>query len=199
MVPRLEGIDQLTKKGSNITQILYADGDSHDFYYATTKAQDHHLWDGIWPSSWVQPPTKIDKSRVAPKCTSELTVLQRNYEYRCIYVKPVEYLKHGDRLITGTPPADLITREISTCEYLRKHPHPNVCTYHGVLADGDNYVQGLVLDMYSTTLKLALTISTRSVSYTATLSRRIYSLTRKSSNLSSVTSTQHIDVESGAR
>ena len=45
--------------------------------------------------------------------------------------------------------------EVEMLEFLRKHPHPNICVYFGCSRDG-NYIAGICIQRYPRTLKQAV-------------------------------------------
>jgi serine/threonine protein kinase len=159
-IPRLFLIEQRKQKDGD-TWLLFGDKakESNDIYYAKATANDTRLV-GSWPWKWAFPPFLIDKRRVVPQYMPNMTVTHRDASYlsgcdefdRYFHVKSPQYLLHGDRLVTGPPPVDIMSREIKTCEFLNKHPHPNVCAYHGVLLDSDSFAEGLVFDKYTMNL-----------------------------------------------
>ncbi|KAI6262869.1 hypothetical protein MCOR34_011955 [Pyricularia oryzae] len=62
------------------------------------------------------------------------------------------YVKRPDLMAAGSVDlASLVLRELNVCETLKKHPHPNVATYHGCLVS-EGLVTGLCFTRYPQTL-----------------------------------------------
>lgn len=144
------------KEAVNRFALLLNDEKNLAYYYAETFAPVDGVDDILnWGGYRVQP-MRIDPARVAPKYTStKMKGVRVREDTVSFYLKPVPWFRPGkfnERLFTGEPPVLIVDREIQNCEVLRRHPHPNVCAYHGVTVGEDGYVTNLVFDRYSSDL-----------------------------------------------
>ncbi|KAF1994204.1 hypothetical protein P154DRAFT_448187 [Amniculicola lignicola CBS 123094] len=79
---------------------------------------------------------------------------ETNTDLGTIFTKtpPLNSLSFRDSVEEGSlRQVEITEREISICEILRAHPHPNICAYHGVSVK-DNRVTGVCFERYALTL-----------------------------------------------
>jgi serine/threonine protein kinase len=131
-----------TKRG------LFTSPGTNALYYAQTStptglAQDIDAW------QWDIQPRPIDFMQVYPRYDpSSMTVANRDRAFE----KQLDLLALGPRLFDSSESAMVTMREITIGEMLRKHPHPNICVYRGVVVNTNNLVSGIVFDRYDMTL-----------------------------------------------
>ncbi|KAJ4366944.1 hypothetical protein N0V83_007474 [Neocucurbitaria cava] len=139
---------------------------SHHIRESTKRALFHDkTLDGIWyaetkmptgleqnadPWRWNTQPRKINMQHILPKFDASSMTLAA--PTGSVYEKKIDLLREGDNLFGYPTIKAVTTREIETCEVLRKYPHPNVCSYHGVTVDKEGLVSSLIFDRYDTNL-----------------------------------------------
>jgi hypothetical protein len=136
-----------TTKGKTKRGLFSAAG-TKDLYYAETStpsrlAQDINAW------TWDSPPRLIDFTTVYPRYDSSFMTVASSHRG---FEKRPDLLKLGPMLLESSSVAMVTLREITRGEMLRKNPHPNVCSYFGVIVNSDNLVSSLVFDRYDMTL-----------------------------------------------
>ncbi|TFY65460.1 hypothetical protein EVG20_g5576 [Dentipellis fragilis] len=72
-----------------------------------------------------------------------------------IYIKKPVPLDFELESSASTGCADDLLKEAQTCEQLAKHPHPHICTYHGIIEE-DGALVGLCLERHGKTLYMAV-------------------------------------------
>jgi serine/threonine protein kinase len=136
----------------HLWRILFQDWAANELYYLETPEMSHVKPPKVFPAgTWNVAPRSIGKSRAVPKHTPEMLQIRESDSAETHYVKNPELLPIGERLFYG-PPLVHLTREVKACEFLRQHPHPNICAYHSVIVDTDGFVKGLVFDRYTPNL-----------------------------------------------
>lgn len=135
-----------TKRG------LFSIPQSDGLWYAetktpTSKGQNTDPW------QWDMPPRLVDLQQMSVTWNPSMTLaVPGGYD---AYVKSLNYLDIGPKLfdpIFQMQQVAITQREIYTCEFLRRYPHPTLCAYRGVIVDRNSFVSALVFDRYDKTL-----------------------------------------------
>jgi serine/threonine protein kinase len=101
---------------------------------------------------WDTPPRRINLLGVYPTYIPKIMTLAKWNDP--VYHKKIDLLRYANQLFGKSAVKDITSREIRQCESLRRHPHPNICHYHGVTVDKTGLeVSGLIFDRYDSTLQ----------------------------------------------
>ncbi|KAE8318275.1 kinase-like protein [Aspergillus transmontanensis] len=107
--------------------------------------QDGILYSGKWANRLDSPRTLNDLQEVK-QIPTEDRCPEVNPTWSAVYEKTPSLLAYIDGNLEKQ-----ITREVETCEILRKNPHPNIATYHGY-QETHGRVSGLCFKRYAATL-----------------------------------------------
>ncbi|KAF9893932.1 hypothetical protein FE257_008903 [Aspergillus nanangensis] len=130
------------------------DGQMRFSYVLIFAQQDGTLYSGKWRQRFQPPQTLSDLEELrpiqtedrGPEVNSEWSSFIQTDEATAVYVKTPSLLGY----INGHLEQQ-ITREIETCEVLRKNPHPNIATYYGY-QETHGRVSGLCFKRYMSSL-----------------------------------------------
>jgi len=132
---------------------LFESSTCSGLWYAETKMPTNGDAPADNPYDWDMAPCKLVPEGKHPNYKAgEMTC----FKYRSkagLYFKKVDLLRYHNELFDSDWIEALTTREIAHCELLRKHPHPNICRYHGVDHKKDLAITGIYFDRYDTTLQ----------------------------------------------
>ncbi|RAL15699.1 uncharacterized protein BO97DRAFT_458571 [Aspergillus homomorphus CBS 101889] len=121
------------------------DGGMKFSYVQVFVHQDGKLYTGKWMNRFDSPKTLEDLQDVK-QIPMDGRGPKVNHAWSAIYMKTPSLLA----LVDGDLEQQ-ITREVETCEILRKHPHPHIATYYGYQATRGR-VSGLCFKRYASTL-----------------------------------------------
>ncbi|KXG53609.1 uncharacterized protein PGRI_006590 [Penicillium griseofulvum] len=121
------------------------DGKMQFSYVQVFVRQDGILYSGKWTNRFDSPKT-LDDLQDLKKIPTEDRGPKVKAAWSAIYIKTPSLLAYIERNLEKR-----ITREIETCEILRKNPHPNIATYYGY-HDTHGRVSGLCFKRYNSTL-----------------------------------------------
>ncbi|GAQ43606.1 hypothetical protein AtubIFM55763_010592 [Aspergillus tubingensis] len=107
--------------------------------------QEGILYSGKWTNRFESPKTLHDLDEVNQIPTADRGPKVKA-TWSAVYVKTPSLLAY----VNGDLEKQ-ITREVETCEILRKHPHPNIATYYGFM-ETNGRVSGLCFERYTSTL-----------------------------------------------
>ncbi|CAG8905874.1 unnamed protein product [Penicillium egyptiacum] len=107
--------------------------------------QDGILYSGKWTNRLVSPKTLEDLQEVKQIPTEDRGP-DVNATWSAVHIKTPSLLSYIDGNLEKQ-----ITREVETCEILRKNPHPNIATYYGY-RESHGRVSGLCFKRYTSTL-----------------------------------------------
>lgn len=132
-------------------------GQNDQYFYATTKVRIHLLP----PLS----PADLDRLDKTPISIDNIWPLFSTQFSRAPEPLPSGFFVKGPCLINcdeteelAYQPSSFILREVQICEFLKKHPHPNIATYIGCVVDA-NRIKGLCLVRYKMTLEERLKVA----------------------------------------
>jgi serine/threonine protein kinase len=120
------------------------------FSYVQIFAQrDGMLYSGKWPNRR-DSPTTLEELQELEQIPTEDRGPEMKKNWSAVFVKTPSLLAYIDGDLEKR-----ITREVETCEILRKNPHPNIATYYGCNQDHGR-VSGLCFKRYTSTLLQAV-------------------------------------------
>ena len=123
------------------------DGEMKFSYVRIFVRQDGTLYSGKWPNRLDLPKTLEDLQEVKRIPTEDRgPAVDSTSTWSAVYVKTPSLLAYIDGDLEKQ-----ITREIETCELLRKNSHPNIATYYGY-QETRGRVSGLCFKRYTFTL-----------------------------------------------
>jgi serine/threonine protein kinase len=128
-------IDEGPLKGPLLAVICYR---NQKLYVAGSEINHQNPWTAD-PSTFTRlPPTLLNLANVHPPLLDSMTVASdlsdpQKYVKRQTCLQAFQWTT-PDKLLFSTTIARITNREISTCEILKQHPHPNVGKYYGVEA-----------------------------------------------------------------
>jgi serine/threonine protein kinase len=121
------------------------DGEMRFSYVQVFVRKDGMLYSGKWANRFALPETLDDLQEV-----KQIPIEDRGPEvdatWSAVHVKTPSLLAYADGNLDKQ-----ITREIGTCETLRKNPHPNIAAYYGY-TESCGRVSGLCFKRYPSTL-----------------------------------------------
>jgi serine/threonine protein kinase len=106
------------------------------------------------PWTWSSPPRKIDMEKARARyVVAEMTSAKYRNKTNMCY-KEMDFLRYHNELFgRHNWIKDIVAREITNCEILRKNPHPNICRYQGVNYEKETgAITGLLFDRYDMNL-----------------------------------------------
>ncbi|KAL2811825.1 kinase-like protein [Aspergillus cavernicola] len=121
------------------------DGKMKFSYVQIFVLQNGILYSGKWMNRLDSPKTLEDLKEVK-RIPTEDRGPGVNIAWSAVYVKTPSLLAYVDGNLEKQ-----ITREVETCEILRKNPHPNIATYYGY-NETHGRVSGLCFKRYASTL-----------------------------------------------
>lgn len=121
------------------------DGKMKFSYVQTFVRQDGILYSGKWTNR-LDSPKKLEDLQEVKRIPTEDRGPEVNTSWSAVYVKTPSLLAYVDGNLEKQ-----ITREVETCEILRKNPHPNIATYYGYM-ETHGRVSGLCFKRYTSTL-----------------------------------------------
>lgn len=130
---------------------LFSIPQSDNLWYAETKTPTDK-GQNIDPWQWNMPPRMVELQRLSVHWNPSMTLGIPGYN---THVKSLDFLNVGPKLFDKTFQRQQVTitqREIYTCEFLQRHPHPTLCSYRGVTVDRAGVVSALLFDRYDRTL-----------------------------------------------
>jgi serine/threonine protein kinase len=114
-------------------------------YVQVFVSQDGILYSGKWMNRLDLPKTLEDLQEVKQISTDDRGP-EVNTAWSAVYMKTPNLLAYIDGNLEKQ-----ITREVETCEILRKNPHPNIATYYGYNKTRGR-ISGLCFKQYASTL-----------------------------------------------
>ncbi|PLB53418.1 kinase-like protein [Aspergillus steynii IBT 23096] len=121
------------------------DGKMKFSYVQMFVRQDGKLYSGKWRNRLDSPKT-LDDLQAVQQIPTEDRGPEVNPTWSAVYVKTPSLLAYVDENLEKQ-----ITREVETCETLRRNPHPNIAPYYGY-TETHGRVSGLCFKRYTTTL-----------------------------------------------
>lgn len=121
------------------------DGKMKFSYVQVFVRQDGILYSGKWTNR-LTPPKTLDDIHELKIIPTEDRGPEIKPAWSAIYIKTPSLLAYIDGNLEKQ-----ITREVETCELLRKNPHPNIATYYGYNVTRGR-VSGLCFRRYTSTL-----------------------------------------------
>lgn len=121
------------------------DGKMRFSYVQVFVQQDGILYSGKW-SNRLDSPKTLDDLQEVKQISTENRGPEVNDTWSAVYMKTPSLLAYADANLDKQ-----ITREVETCEILRKNPHPNIAIYYGCI-ESHGRVSGLCFKRYTSTL-----------------------------------------------
>jgi serine/threonine protein kinase len=121
------------------------DGKMRFSYVQIFAQQDGILYSGKWPNRQESPNTLEELQELKPVPTEDRGP-EIKTAWSAVFIKTPSLLAYVDGNLEKR-----ISREVETCETLRKNPHPNIAVYYGCNKSHDR-VSGLCFKRYTSTL-----------------------------------------------
>jgi serine/threonine protein kinase len=121
------------------------DGNMKFSYVQVFAQQDGILYSGKWANR-LDTPKRLDDLQELKQISTEDRGPEVNITWSAVYVKTPSLLAYANGNLEKQ-----ISREVETCEILRKNPHPNIAIYYGYM-ETRGRVSGLCFKRYTSTL-----------------------------------------------
>ncbi|KAL6228605.1 hypothetical protein BDW75DRAFT_246562 [Aspergillus navahoensis] len=133
---------EIIQKNEAFKQI---DGEMRFSYVQIFARRGGILYSGKWPKRH-EPPTTLEELQELKQIPTEDRGPEIRTTWSAVYVKTPSLLAYVDGNLEKR-----VSREVETCEILRKNPHPNIATYYGC-NESHGRVSGLCFKRYTSTL-----------------------------------------------
>lgn len=122
------------------------DGEMKFSYVRVFVMEGGMLYTGKWTNRFELPKKLDDLHEIKQILTKDRGPEVKNQAWSAVYIKTPSLLSYTDGNLEKQ-----ITREVETCELLRRNPHPNIATYYGY-NESNGRVAGLCFKRYKSTL-----------------------------------------------